>query len=60
MGEWLSKYKLDSSLKMATSLEKENSEFKPVKFHLKIDLVLHPAYGGVVGKYVNTCFIMMG
>ena len=27
----------------ATSLEKENSEFKPVKLGLKIDLVLYPA-----------------
>ena len=24
-------------------MEKENSEFKPVKLHLKIDLVSHPA-----------------
>ena len=31
------------SLSEATSLEKENSEFKPVKLRLKIDLVSYPA-----------------
>ena len=33
------------SLGEATSLEKENSEFKPVKLRLKIDLVSYPARG---------------
>ena len=32
-------------------LEKENSEFKPVKLHLKIDLVPYPARADGVGKY---------
>ena len=27
----------------------ENSKFKPVKLHLKIVLVSHPAHSGVVG-----------
>ena len=30
--------------------EKENSDFKPVVFHLKIDLVSHPAHGGGIGR----------
>ena len=30
-------------------LEKENSEFKPVVFHLKSDLVSHPALGEGAG-----------
>ena len=33
--------------------EKENSEFKPTKLCLKIDLVSYPAHGGVVGKYTQ-------
>ena len=33
--------------------EKENSEFKLVKLHLKMDLVLHPAYvEGLVNTYI--------
>ena len=31
--------------------EKENSEFKPVKLHLKIDLVSYPARVEGLGKY---------
>ena len=31
--------------------EKENSEFKPVKLRLKIDLVTHPALTEELGKY---------
>ena len=34
--------------------EKENSEFKPVKLRLKIDLVSYPARAEVLGKYDNT------
>ena len=29
--------------------EKENSDFKPAILYLKINLVLHPAHGDVVG-----------
>ena len=32
--------------------EKENSEFKPVKLHLKIDVVLHPGYVEGLGKCI--------
>ena len=32
-------------------LEKENSEFKPVKLRLKIDLVSYPARVEGLGKY---------
>ena len=31
--------------------EKENSEFKPVKLRLKIDLVSYPAQAEGLGKY---------
>ena len=31
--------------------EKENSEFKPAKLRLKIDLVSYPARAGGVGKF---------
>ena len=31
--------------------EKENSEFKPVKLRLKIDLVSYPARAEGLGKY---------
>ena len=35
--------------------EKENSELKPVKLHLKIDLVLHPVHTkGLVNTYYLT------
>ena len=34
-------------------LEKENSEFKPAKLCLKIDLVSHPAYARKLDKYIN-------
>ena len=34
-------------------LEKENSEFKPVKVRLKIDLVSYPARAEGLGKYVS-------
>ena len=34
--------------------EKENSEFKPVKLHLKIDLVSYPAQAEGLGKYDNS------
>ena len=33
--------------------EKENSEFKPVKLRLKIDLVSYPARTEGLGKYVS-------
>ena len=33
-------------------MEKENSEFKPVKLHLKIDLLSHLAHADGLGKYV--------
>ena len=33
---------------MVTSLGEENSEFKPVKIRLKMELVLYPVHGGVV------------
>ena len=33
------------------ALEKENSEFKPVKLRLKIDLVSYPARAEGLGKY---------
>ena len=33
--------------------EKENSEFKPIKLHLKIDLVSRPANAeGLINKYI--------
>ena len=31
--------------------QKENSDFKPVKFRLKIDLVSYPARAEGLGKY---------
>ena len=34
--------------------EKENSEFKPVKLRLKIDLVSSPAWAKGLGKYDYT------
>ena len=34
--------------------EKENFEFKPVKLHLKIDLVPYPARAEGLGKYDKT------
>ena len=34
--------------------EKENSEFKPVKLRLKIDLMSYPARAEGLGKYGNT------
>ena len=33
--------------------EKENSEFKPVKLHVEIDLVLHPELVMGVNKYMQ-------
>ena len=36
--------------------EKENSEFKPVKHRLKIDLVSYPARARGGGKYGNNWF----
>ena len=33
--------------------ENENSELKPVKLRLKIDLVSHPAHTEGLGKYVH-------
>ena len=39
------------SLGSVTSLGEENSDFKPVKLHLKIDLVSHPAY---TKEFINT------
>ena len=39
------------SLGEATSLEKENSELKPVKLRLKIDLVSYPTRAEGLGKY---------
>ena len=33
--------------------EKDNSEFKPVKLRLKIDLVSYPARAEGLGKYGN-------
>ena len=42
------------SLGEATSQEKENSEFKPVKLCLKIDLVSYPARAeGLVNRITN-------
>ena len=39
--------------------EKENSEFKPVKICLKIDLVSYPARAeGLVNMYMNIYLIM--
>ena len=35
--------------------EKENSEFKPVKLRLKIDLVSYPGRAEGLGKYVYVC-----
>ena len=38
------------SLALVKQPVKENSEFKPLGFHLKINLVSHPAHGrGLVG-----------
>ena len=37
---------------MVTCLKEENSEFKPVKLHLRIDLVLHPTHGRGIGIYI--------
>ena len=34
-------------------MEKKNFEFKPVKLHLKIDLVLHPVHVKGLGKYIH-------
>ena len=41
------------SLGEVTRKEMENSEFKPVKLHLKIDLVSYPARAEGLGKYDN-------
>ena len=38
---------------MATDFVKENSETKPVKFHLKTDLVLLSTSAERVGKYIR-------
>ena len=44
--------RLDSSaLVRQLVLEKENSEFKPVKLRLKTDLVSYPAQAEGLGKY---------
>ena len=52
MGKWLGSL---ASLVLIRQpvLEKEYSEFEPIKVHLKIDLVSHPAHEGGVGKYVH-------
>ena len=43
----------------ATSLEKENSEFKPVKLRLKIDLVSYPAWAdGLVNMIIPVLMII--
>ena len=34
--------------------EKENSEFEPVKLHLKFKLVLHPVSCEELGKHTHT------
>ena len=40
---------------MQLLLEKKISEFKPVKFRLKIDLEPHLTRGGADIKYIYTC-----
>ena len=50
----MGKYRLGSSaLVRQLVLEKEYSEFKPVKLCLKIDLVSYPARAEGLGKYDN-------
>ena len=39
------------STKVDFSNQKENSEFKPIKLHLKIDFESHPAHGAGLNKY---------
>ena len=34
-------------------MEKEKSEFKPIKLHLKIDLVSHPVHVEGLGEYTR-------
>ena len=41
-----------SALVRQQILEKENSEFKPAKLRLKIDLVSYPARAEGLGKYI--------
>ena len=59
--EWIQLFSLQLWVNSSSSAlvrqlvqEKENSEFKPVKLRLKIDLVSYPARAEGLGKYLYT------